>query len=260
MAEEKQTQGHKKILLYIEDLIRNKNFIRFIKRIRRLRKQDPWPEGMYVDWTPEEQKKHDYINDEIGGIIADNEKLRKRCKKLFMDDEFRIKENLALIFGLDGDAVNLAIAKFDKNANYEKSALLNYEPDMCQIIDMNDEMRNPFNKGEDCLYMRRDLQLLYASHPIAIYINKRASKRDVLDFIEKKWQKIENMRYDDEQKVLKIRERKHDQDMVDFIWENQGLSRKQIIKKLDEKFPNHGLVYYEINKIIQIERIKRLIY
>lgn len=251
----KETQGHRKMLRYLQDLIRNKDFQRNLKRYRHLSKKD-MPEGMYQNWTPEQQQKHDYINKEIGEIIDNYEILRKRCKKLLKDNRFKIAEDIADTYGLDYEL--LGVLETLKENDKKKAWLLEhfeFETDMCRFLNIADETLHPFNKGEDIIHLRPYRQLNLLSYPAAVLIHKKASKRDTLDFIEKRWPWIKQWLDD---KTLKYKPRKISQEILDFIWEKRSLPAKKIKEKLDESFPHNGLVYFEISKIISLEKRRRL--
>lgn len=211
---------------------------------------------MYQDWTPEQQKEHDYINKEIGEIIDAYEILRKRAKKLLKDTRFKIAEGIAGAYGLDYEL--LGVLETLKENKKKKEWLLEhfeFETDMCRFLNIADEMLFPFNKGEDIIHLKPYRQLNLISYPSAVLIHKKASKRDVLDFIEKRWPWI-NQWLDD--KSLKYKPRKIRQEILDFIWERRNLPAKKIKEKLDASFPKNGLVYFEISKIISIEKRRRL--
>lgn len=175
----KQTQGHDKMLLYLEELVRNKHFRMLGKRLRRLSRHKNLPEGKYDEWTNEEKKEHDYINNEIGSLIDEYERLRKRCKKLFRDRGFGIREKIASYYGLDNNLMNLALAMIEKDEQAIYFAKMHAEPDMCQLIDLNEEV-SPYNKCEEIIWMRPVKQIFCAAYPVAMAIHPRASKRDVL--------------------------------------------------------------------------------
>jgi hypothetical protein len=130
---------------------------------------------------------------------------------------------------------------------------------MCRMrLSLEDEMR-PLNKGEEIVYLQPNRQLELLSYPVSVGIHRNASKRDVLDFIEKHWVKIDSqLRQSYDEKAMRARQRKHDQKLLDFIWENRNLSSTEIKKKLDKQFPKNGLVYYEINQIVRQEKKRRL--
>lgn len=253
-----KTQGEVKMERYINDLIRNKDFQRKIKKLRK--KSRKYPEGMYDTWTKDEQEKHDRINREIGEIIDGYEKLRKRCKKLFGDDFSKIQSTISEVYELDVDQIGyiecLFSPKYKKIVDFMKSRA---ELDMCKISDFHDDELNPANKGEEIIYLNRRRQLFLNAYPIAVCIHPRASKRDVIDFIEKRWKWIEyNFLRNYAEKKLKYGRRKHGQEMLDFLWQNRFLPSQKLKEKLDHKFPKNGLVYFEIAKILQLEKDKRL--
>jgi len=251
----KETQGHRKMLRYIQDLIRNKDFQGSLKRYRRLNKVN-MPEGMYPDWTPEQREESDRINKELFEIVNGYEVLRKRCKKLLKGSKFEIAEYIADAYGLDYEL--LGVLDVLKENKKEKGWLLErfeFETDMCRFLNIADEELNPLNKGEEIIHLKPHHQLSLMSYPAAVLIHKKASKRDVLDFVEKRWPWIKQWLDD---KSLKYKPRKMNQDMLDFIWGKRSLPAKKIKEKLDESFPHNGLVYFEISKIISLEKRRRL--
>jgi hypothetical protein len=251
----KKTQGHQKMLRYIQELIRNKEFQKCLKRYRRLSKVDT-SKPYYQDWTPEQQKEHDRINDELGEIIDGYEVLRKRCKKLFRHNRFKTAEGIANTYGLDYELLGYLDSLKENRKNRER--LLDhfeFDVDMCRFMSIADEELFPTNKGEEIIYLKPYRQLNYISYPASIIIHKKASKRDVLDFIEKRWQWIKQ-HLDD--KALKYKPRKMKQEVLDFIWERRNFPAKKIKEQLDTNFPHNGLVYFEISTIISLEKRRRL--
>ncbi len=83
--ERKVTQGHLKMMHYIEDVIRNKHFLKRLKQLRKSANPLDDTKGTYDGWTSEQKKRHDWVNKELGEIIGGYEKLRKRCNKLLLD-------------------------------------------------------------------------------------------------------------------------------------------------------------------------------
>jgi hypothetical protein len=129
---------------------------------------------------------------------------------------------------------------------------------MCNVFHLDEELVHNLNPGNENLLVNFSNRVFLQAYPIAICINPMASKRDVLDFVEKRWSWIENnfLRTFEDQ-AFRGRKRKHKQEILDFIWENRRF-RNQIIKeKLDKKFPGNGLVYYEITKLLQQEGERR---
>ena len=259
MAEDykpKKTQGEIKMERYIEDLIRNKDFLRKLKRLRKNHKY----EGMYDTWTEEEKKKRAYFDKEIGEILDAYNKLRKRTNKLVVDDYLKTRSVISEVYNLDSEQISyietLFNPEYKDSVNFMRSVA---DLDMCKIWDFNEDELHPLNKGNEIIYLNSKRQLLLNAYPVAICVHPKASKRDVLDFIEKKWNWIENnfLRSYAEKK-LKYGKRKYDQKLLDFLWSNRFLSSKKLKEKLNERFPKNTLVYYEIVKILQLEKEKRL--
>lgn len=254
------TQGHVKMMRYVSDLVRTKVFQKAIKKLRRLAKHDQIPSGKYDDWTPEEQKRHDEINQELGSIVDGYELLRKRCKRVMADKYFLHRKKIAYDFGLDVDLQNLARALMEKDIETLKywEDYGSDEVDMCIPAAAYEDEMSPLNKGDEIIYLSPKRQLSLIAYPFAIRIHPKAAKRDVLEYIEKRWKWIESMLRLNGEKALKIRKRKHSQEMLDFIWENRFVPVKEIKKRLDDKFPHNGIVYYEVYKIISLEKARRL--
>ena len=245
---------------YLEDLIRNRNFLRLIKKMRRTDKHRPSTGGYYT-WTTEEQKYHDYVNRELSDIIGGYERLRRRCLRLYKKERhFKYKEIIAELFGLDLYLIALTEAKVSGDSKKLEHAELFADMYMCRIESTYEEL-HPFNRGEEIIYLNIRRQIARMAFPVAVYIHPRASKRDVLHFIEKRWPWIESeLRSPDAPKALRVRARKHKQEVLDFIWLNRDLPAKEIKKRLDGVFPENGLVYYEFSKIIQQESKRRFGY
>lgn len=255
----KLTQGNGKMLRYIEELIRNKNFQKDIRRLRRLNRKSEVsrPKGLYSTWTSEQKKKSDDFSNECSGIIEGYELLRKRCKKLLRSRGFAQEEKIAYNYGLDLELQMFALGLMDNTNLYPELALSGDPVDMCCLVDACEEQLRPFNKGDEIIYLNAKRHLRLAAFPIAICINQRASKRDVLDYIEKRWDWVEGMRSSYKEKTLKLRKRKHSQEIIDYLWENRMFPAKKIKESLNKEFPNNGLVYYEISKIIHLEVERR---
>lgn len=255
--QQKKTQGEVKMERYVNDLIRNKDFLR---KIKKLRKNNIYPKGMYDTWTKEEQENHDYVSKELNEILAGYETLRKRCKKLMDGGSWKIRKTLSEVYGLDtyqiGYAECLLNPDYKDSIDFMKS---NAQLDMCKISDFHDDELSPFNKGEEIIYLNRQRQLFLNAYPIAVCIHPKASKRDVIDFIEKRWKWIEyNFLRMYADKKLKYGKRKHRQEILDFLWKNRSLPSQKLKERFDKEFPKNGLAYFEITKIVQLEKNRRL--
>lgn len=140
---------------------------------------------------------------------------------------------------------------------YSDEIIWGDRPDVCEISDRIDEIEY---EKEHKIPIEKDMLRYpnYLSYPVSINLHKLASKKDVIDFIEKRWEFIEP--YLDRTK-LRIRKRKN-QELINFIfnfWNNESIKFdiKDLKKKLDEKFSDNNLAYYEIYKIISIEKRRR---
>lgn len=106
MADRPETQGHEKMLRYIQDLVRNEIFMKEFRKLIKLRNKY-WGQssGTYYDWTPEEQARHDQMNKELGYLSKEYERLRKRAEKILEDKHFQQEANVAETYGIDVDLI-----------------------------------------------------------------------------------------------------------------------------------------------------------
>ena len=252
----KQTQGRVKMLRYLEDLVRNVGFKRTIKRLLKYEKQE-FPSGNHRDWTPEQQKRGDYINHELSEIANEYERLKRRCNKLMKTPIYLTKQEIAEGYGLDMNLIWLVETMLADDKEMQKIAMAHADPEMCRYTSRYWEEMYAMNRGDDFLWLRPDRQMEILAFPVSISINRYASKRDVIDYIEKKWKFIESALGEYRDKSLKLKSRKFNQVMIDFIWDNKAIKSQEIVKLLDVKFPKHGLAYYEVSKLIQIEKQRR---
>ena len=253
-----ETKGHKKLARYIKDLIRNKPFLKDLKRLKKYEnKREPVPQ-LYVDRTPEQQKESDDFNKEITSIINGYELLRKRTEKLFDSRQLRKRMYIAEKYGLNTKLLGYAqtmLESEEKAQEYDEFYWLELE--MCQIESPHDEEISPANPGEEIIHLKPHRQIHLNAYPISIGIHVGATKRDVLDFIEKRWKWIENNIRIHKDKALQNRQRKHSQTLLDFIWKNRNVPARELKKLIDTDFPENGLVYYEIQEIIRQEKKRR---
>ncbi len=226
-----------------------------LNKVRRGAKNLPYS---YYDWPKEEQERHDYINNEISALIQGYELLRKRAKRIFNDKDSKTRLILAEHYGLDNDLINLALAMYqDDKEGVEITESLVEDYDLCKVLHVH-QILSPMNVGEDFISLNPRRQLDYTAFPVAIGLNPRASKRDVLDFIEKKWTRISgDIQSHTNKGLLRVRKRKHGLEMIDFLYTHQSKPAKVLKQMLDEKFPNNGLVYFEITALINAEKKRR---
>jgi len=164
---------------------------------------------------------------------------RKRSKRLF---RFAEENNLELFVGspLMGLLAN------------EKRFLEDTTVDVCQIVDRVDEMFGCFNY-EDYETPPKplpDRELSIKLFPINICISPLASKRDVLDFVAKRWGEIRDLLdiySEGEPAVRKRRKAARDQ----FILDHWEVPSKELADMVCEEFPGELLTYADINAIRQ---------
>lgn len=99
-------------------------------------------------------------------------------------------------------------------------------------------------------------------YPVSVRISPYASKRDILDYVERFFPYILHTQKDYINKNIKIgkfKTRKTNiQERNDFIYKNRNLSRKEIMRLVGDKFgPNAVIDYGYIGKIISMEKKRR---
>jgi hypothetical protein len=95
--------------------------------------------------------------------------------------------------------------------------------------------------------------------PAGIFIHKLASKRDTLDFIEKRWREIELILSRHRPNKVRIRSRKHPA-IYDFIWKHRDLKTGEIKKQINAMVRGSSIppfADYEIRNIITQEKNRR---
>jgi len=187
--------------------------------------------------------------------------LERRIKKFSRDDYLDTKASISENYLLNSEQIDYISSLFrDEPDNYREFAKEMAQLDMCLVKDWHDdEFVSEANKVDKVASFTGKYEMLLNSYPVAIHIHPMASKRDVIDYIEKNWKFIEyNFLRNYTEKKLKFGKRKHKQEILDFIWQFRSLTAKQIKKKLDEAYPDNELVYFEITKLLQIEEERRL--
>jgi hypothetical protein len=174
---------------------------------------------------------------------------RKKCNELIL----KISER----YGVDREELFFNLIPLISS---NEEMIWGDRPDLCVILNNCDYFTDLEETEDDYCYPRKtrtiDEAMFIRAYPISINIHRLASKRDVLDFIEKKWKFIECDLDAVRNGKIRIRARKNPE-RDNFIWENRNLKIKEIKKLLDEKFPKNGLVYFNIYKIINDEQRRR---
>ncbi len=130
--------------------------------------------------------------------------------------------------------------------------------DVCRVYDEVDEFLNPaFPLDYEVPISKRPFRKLWLyAYPIHIGINPRATKRDVLDYINKRWDYIRGVLDYYEENPKGIRKRRK-QERDDFIWLNKDSPAKDLAEKVNEKFPDEVLTYSDINSILYYLRKRK---
>jgi hypothetical protein len=203
--------------------------------------------------TQGNKKFSQYLND-----LRKNENFIELIQKLKTEKNHKKKRKLSIKlaekYGIDSDLLFYIQDKLYPNKeDIDWGEFI----DVCQIEDSDDVIS--YEEEHQQLPIKKDLIRLMdmLAYPVSIRIHRLASKRDVLDFIEKRWDYIEKNYLELYRgKNPRIRRRKN-QKMYDFIWDNRNKDKKTIKKLLDEKYPDYNIDYFEIYKIIQLERKRR---
>lgn len=241
-VELKETQGHRKFREYLEDLRRNKHFLKKVENIRAKSKKDP-------------SKKQNECMGRLADLVAYDykewtDKFKKESAFLNAIDANDLTNSLKE-YGVTSDIFSeLVLSFFLKDKNLELSPMV----DFCMINNNEEQYLNEeFNYIPIQLDPRK--HDYFDVYPVSIDIHRFASKRDILDFIEKRWPIIEyNL---DRESQVRFRKRKISRELSDFIWEKRDLNKKDLIGLLNEQFPQHNLEYFEIYKIISLEKQRR---
>jgi hypothetical protein len=173
---------------------------------------------------------------------------RKRSKQLF---KFAEENGLDLFTGAPLMQLLMNETLWPQDSNL----------DVCRIADEVDEI---LNDPEHCNFRTQprpnsDYKLSMMLFPIHLCISPMASKRDVLDYVAKRWGEIRgclDIYYEGEPTVRKRRKAARDQ----FIWEHREVPSKKLADMVCDEFPGELVTYADINSIKQKlrERLSRL--
>lgn len=242
---EKETQGHKKMRQYIEDLMRNKHFLKLFNKLRKELKSDI---------VAERDEKLSGLLSDLWGDYIELEKLMRTVQKRMRTEHSKIYEKMASVYGLDNDLFQtIELDQLLMKGGIELSDAI----DFCQINDNIDDDYEFANWPPLPISLDYRKQRHIAAYPVSIDIHQFATKRDVLDFIEKRWGFIEEYLENYRKRKIRFRSRKIPRKLTDFIWDNKQLKGTDLKKLLNKNFPSNGLAYYEIHKIISQERKRR---
>jgi hypothetical protein len=245
-SNERITQGQEKIIQYIEDLKRNKHFLALITRLKKSHFS-----------TQEEDPVYDEFINEFIKNSKETEHLINLYRKKIMGKSQKIYLFLAEEYGLSMELINDLIFRVFRR---EDDFSLSKWNDMCCVNDNYDNLlRYVPHQRPIPIEMDTERKTHIISYPVSIDIHRFATKRDVLDYIEKRWDLIESYLFNYTEKKVRVRKRKMDKQIVDFIWKNRKEKANKILELINEKFPENKLFlgYEDILKIISIEKSRR---
>jgi hypothetical protein len=171
-SNERITQEQEKIIQYIEDLKRNKHFLALITRLKK--RHSPTQE--------EDQVLDEFINKFLKNSKA-TEHLITLYKKKIMSKSQKIYLFLAEEYGLSMELINDLIVRLFRS---EDDFSLSKWNDMCFVTDNYDNLINYISDDKPIpIEMDTERKTHIISYPVSIDIHRFATKRDVLDYIEK---------------------------------------------------------------------------
>lgn len=239
----KKTKGSAKMHLYLNDLLRNEGFLKAWKK--------------YFNACQKEKVDSKLIEE-----LMEIEEKRKKITEKLLKQKKPVREamhDLARQYGFDFE---LYIGSFSHAGKPELIGDIEEHADTCFINNRYIEFKSldEFQDHDAVPYHWNTRWQTHAiAHPVSIDIHKYATKREVLDFIEKNWQQIEWEKYRAEgaPPPKQIRTRKLDRKITDLIWKYRDSPAKRIVTILDSEHPKHGLTYYEVKKLLDIEHQRR---
>ena len=235
----KKSKAHLKMVAYLDDLLKN---VTFQKKLKLLNK--------------EKANRNNFKKFANSYSLTDKyKKLKREAQSTTKNNYNKLVENIINQYGISYEAIELAIAMQDGHFDYVKRQ--KHDVHLCTI---NDDYLNhlaPLNPADDFVALNPKLKRRILAFPISIGISPRATKADIIDFIDKNWWWINNAIQQHGLKPLRIRKRKHSKELIELIWKNRQLRLKKIGELIQAKFQK-TLIYNDIQDIITYEKKKRL--
>ena len=134
-----------------------------------------------------------------------------------------------------------------------------HELDVCELYDEEDEYLNENFPVDFDIPPSRNPRRRAQIHafPIHMGINIYATKRDVLDFVNKRWDYIRYLLDGNITEKPKSPRIKPKAQRDNLIWENRDLPAKEIADKVNQHFPSENLTYADINSILYYLRKRK---
>lgn len=236
----KKSKSNTKMVRYLDLLLKNKFFNKKIKELKKEKnKESNFKKLPLLKSIPDEYKK-----------------LRRQALSATNNKYSKLVEEIINKYGISFDSIDLAIAMIDGNYDYVQSQI--YDINLCSINDDYSNYLFPLNPADDFIVYNLRLKRRIMAYPISIGISPRATKDDIINFINTNWWWIKNGINEHGLKALKMGKRKRDKVLINIIWQYRGLPLKKIKNILDKEYPQNGLIYNEIQDIITYEKKKRL--
>lgn len=236
----KKSKANTKMVAYLSELLKNKPFLKKIKSLNKAKKLEYNFRKLPMIYSVSEKY----------------EKLKREAQTATSNRYTKLAESIISEYGIPYEAIDLAVAMVEENYDFVKSQIYNVH--LCTI---NDDYLNhlfPLNPADDFVSYNLRLKRRILAYPLSIGISPKATKDDVIDFINTNWWWIKNGLDEHGLKPLKIRKRKYSKELLNLIWVNRGLPLKKIKEIINNKYPQNSLVYNEIQDIITYEKKKRL--
>ena len=236
----KKSTANTKMVAYLDELLKNKFFVKKLKLIDK----------------DAENKKTGIKFARLYPLVDEYVALKRAMISGTKNDYERRVEDVIGKYGISYESIILATEMMKGNYDYVK-----YQKHDVHLCTINEDYINflfPLNPADDFVHYNLSLKRRILAYPISIGISPRATKSDVLDFIDKNWWWIKHGDAERGLKPLRIRKRKHEKGLIDLIWKNRGLKLKSIKATLDKEFPKNTLTYNEIQDLITYEKKGRL--
>jgi len=232
--QEKKTQGQKKMRQQLEDVRRDARFARKLKRITEVKPAYD-VRDLHLLYA-----KYRWYFDSLRTF---------RKEHLLKNPGFRLRRSLCRQYGIEPILFDRLLSAFKENRlegwDFDEAS----SSDTCVI-----ETQKGSDQPEDIheFHLRSVDGIEEEIYPVKIKIHRFASKRDILDFVEKNWAEIGSFLHE-----KRIRARKIPREITDFIWKHRNKKAKEIVPLLRERFPGRNLAYFEVNKILDEEKKRR---
>lgn len=233
--QEKTSQGQLKMKQLLEDFRRDTNLTERISKIASA-------PALY---------KHEDL-EKLYSVYLEYHIFLEVFRKEFLakDKNYKAKKKICKKYGIDPRLFEHMLHAY-RNERFEGWDFSEDQLDMCEI-QYTDKLEKPVDMHDFHVSILNEIEK--DVYPIKVKIHRFASKRDILDYIDTHWDEIKN-----DLTEKRIKQRKTPRQVSDFIWKHRDKDLKEIEAILKERYPEEGLVYYEINKILYEEKKRRKI-